>query len=87
MATDCLGDGKELARRQARLGFARTRRKPLLEGWGFRKPVAPQGWNASRKVIVLCRKHTRRDIFGGVGVRSGTDENMVLTSLRFSPFQ
>ena len=31
--------------------------------------------------------YTRRDIFGGVGGHAGTDENMVFTSLRFSPFQ
>jgi len=31
--------------------------------------------------------YTRRDIFGGVGGHAGTDENTVLTSLRFSPFQ
>ncbi|MGI3778215.1 MAG: hypothetical protein ACRYGC_13060 [Janthinobacterium lividum] len=31
--------------------------------------------------------YTRRDIFQGVGGHAGTDENTVLTSLRFSPFQ
>ncbi len=31
--------------------------------------------------------YTRRDIFQGVGGHDGTDENTVLTSLRFSPFQ
>ena len=31
--------------------------------------------------------YTRRDIFQGIGGHAGTDENTVLTSLRFSPFQ
>ncbi|MGI3776786.1 MAG: hypothetical protein ACRYGC_05775 [Janthinobacterium lividum] len=31
--------------------------------------------------------YTRRDIFSGTGGSTGTNENMVFTSLRFSPFQ
>ena len=35
----------------------------------------------------LQYSYTKRNIFNGVGGSTGTDDNMVLTSLRFAPFQ